>query len=318
MHGAQHGFYAAQWLVDVVVQWRALGEAEREEARSLFAKHALEKELGLAGRLANEVFGVDAEDEGWPASRRAPLFAVDFAGKRLKTTDPLAGIDTFWHLRNLRFQLALAGTWRERWSLLLFSSVTTPSLFRHRLAVLSHFSPPRSSSARFFDVAASFSSVVRFPKTPSKRAPALAIYDPWFLKEIMVVSVLVEGSLPLLGVRRTRKWVDFLARRLPRFRFIALDYSREQTALLHEERASCSFLWKPTCVRRAFTRWWALRRTGDNGNLEIAFGTRSQSGQREFHAWLERDQKPVGEFAPYLSSYDRLRNRSLDGADQFR
>ena len=92
--------------------------------------------------------------------------------------------------------------------------------------------------------------------------------------------------------------MDFLARHLPPFRFVALDYSREQTALLHEQRASCSLLWKPTCVRRALTRCWALRRAGDRSNLEIAFGTRSQSGQRVFHAWLERDRQPVGEFPP--------------------
>ena len=287
------------------MQWRALGEAERNEARALFAKHALEKEVGLASRLANEVFGVNAEDEGWPASRRVPLFAVDFAGKRLKTTDPLAGIDTFWHLRNLRFRLALAGKWSERWSLLLFSSVTTPSLFRHRLPSFFIFLHP---VFRLLDFSMSrlLSPCRAVSKVSSKRAPALAIYDSRFLKELMVVSVLVEGSLPLLGVGRTSKWVDFLARCLPRFRFVALDYSREQTALLHEERASCSLLWKPTCVRRALTRWWALRRVGDKSNLEIAFGTRSESGQREFHAWLERDQQPVGEFLPHVSSYDRL------------
>ena len=35
MHGAQHGFYAAQWLVDVVVQCALFGEVERDEARFL-------------------------------------------------------------------------------------------------------------------------------------------------------------------------------------------------------------------------------------------------------------------------------------------
>jgi hypothetical protein len=110
MHGAQHGFYAAQWLVDVAAQWRALGEDERAEARFLVAGHALEKELGLAGRMAKDLFGVDPEDEGWPKARRAQAFAVAFAMARLKAADPLARIDTLWHVRNLRFQLALAGT----------------------------------------------------------------------------------------------------------------------------------------------------------------------------------------------------------------
>ena len=314
-HGAQHGFYAAQWLVDVVVQWRALREAEREEARVLVAKHALEKQLGLAGNLAKDVFGVDPKDEDWPKSRRVSAFAVAFAVKRLTAADPFAGIDTFWHVRNLRFQLALACKWSERWSLPLFSLVTTPSLFRHRLPSFLIFLQP---VLRLLDFSMSRLFPARFglSKVSSKRAPALAIYDSWFLRELMVVSVLVEGSLPVLGVRRTRDWVDFLARRLPPFRFVALDYSREQTALLHEQRASCSLLWKPTCVRRAFTRWWALRRVGDRDHLGIAFGTRLKPGEHEFHAWLERDQQPVGEFTPHVSSYDRLRNRSLDGAER--
>ena len=315
MHGAQHGFYAAQWLVDVVVQWRALSEAEGEEARFLIAKHSLERQLGLAGRLVKDVFGVDPEDEGWPKSRHTRTFAAEFAGARLKADDPLAGIDTHWHLRNLRFQLAQAGTWRERWSLLLFSLVTTPSLFRHNLPAFLIFLHP---ILRLLDFSTSrlLTAGRAVSRESSKWASALAIYDPWFLRELIVVSILVEGSLPLLGVRRTRKWIDFLSRRLPPIRFVALDYSREQTALLHEQRASCSLLWKPTCVRRALTRCWALRRAGDRSNLQIAFGTHSQSGQRAFHAWLERDRQPVGEFPPQVSSYTRLRERSLDEAGQ--
>ncbi len=198
MHGAQHGFYAAQWLVDVVVQWRALGEAERAEARLLVAKHALEKELGLAGRLAKDAFGLDPEDEGWPKSRRAPVFAVAFAKTRLQAADPLAGIDTLWHLRNLRFQFALAGTWRERWSLLFFSFVTTPSLFRHRLPSFLIFLHP---VLRLLDFSMSrlLSAYRAGIKDSLKRAPALAIYDPWFVREFVFVAVLVEGSLPASG-----------------------------------------------------------------------------------------------------------------------
>ena len=317
MHGAQHGFYAAQWLVDVVVQWRALGEAERDEARFLVAKHALEKELGLAGRLVKDVLGLDPEDECWPESRRAPVFTVAFASARLKASDPLAGIDTLWHLRSLRFQFALAGTWRERWSLLFFSSVTTPSLFRHHLPSLLIFLHP---IFRMLDFSMSrlVSAAYRAGTEGSvNRALRRSIYDPWFLREFLLVSVLVEGSLPVLGVRRTHKWVEFLACHLPPFRFIALDYSREQTALLHEQRASCSLLWKPTCLRRSLTRCWALRRSGDRSTLEIALVCIRISRQREFHAWLERDRQPVGEFAPHVSSYTRLPNRSLDEADQF-
>jgi hypothetical protein len=305
MHGAQHGFYAAQWLVDVAAQWRALGEDERADARFLVAGHALEKELGLAGRMAKDLFGVDPEDEGWPKARRAPAFAVAFAMARLKAADPLARIDTLWHVRNLRFQLALAGTWRECRSLLFFSLVTTPSLFRHRLPSFLVFLHPL---LRLLDFPTTrlLSAFRAGTEGSVNRAPRLSIYDPWFLREILLVSVLVEGSLLVLGVRRTHKWVDFLARPLPPFRFIALDYSHEQTALLHEQRASCSLLWKPTCLRRSLTRWWALRRSGDRSTLEIALGTRTHSGQRVFHAWLERDGQPVGEFPPHISSYTRL------------
>lgn len=316
MHGAQHGFYAAQWLVDVVVQWRVLNEAERAEARFLVAKHSLEKELGLAGRLARDIWGVDPKHECWPKSRRAPVFAVALASTRLKASDPLAGIDTLWHLRNLRFQFALAGTGRERWSLLLFSSVTTPSLFRHHLPSFFIFLHPIFRLLDF-SVSRLLSTYRAGIKGSLKRPCTLAIYDPWFIRELVVVAVLVEGSLPILGVRRTRKWMNFFARLLPRFRFVALDYSSEQTALLHEQRASCSLLWKPTCLRRALTRCWALRRVGDRSNLEIAFGMHTQSGQRAFHSWLERDRQPVGEFPPHVSSYARLRERSLDEAEKF-
>ena len=184
MHGAQHGFYAAQWLVDVVAQWRALGEAERAEARFLVAKHALEKELGLAGRMAKDLFGVDPEDEDWPKARRAPAFAVAFAMARLKAADPLARIDTLWHVRNLRFQLALAGTWRECRSLLFFSSVTTPSLFRHRLPSFLVFLHPL---LRLLDFPTSrlLSAFRAGTQDSVNRAPRLSIYDPWFLREIV-------------------------------------------------------------------------------------------------------------------------------------
>ena len=183
MHGAQHGFYAAQWLVDVAAQWRALGEDERAEARFLVAKHALEKELGLAGRMAKDLFGVDPEDEGWPKARRAPAFAVAFAMARLKAADPLARIDTLWHVRNLRFQLALAGTWRECRSLLFFSSVTTPSLFRHRLPSFLVFLHPL---LRLLDFPTTrlLSAFRAGTEDSVNRAPRLSIYDPWFLREI--------------------------------------------------------------------------------------------------------------------------------------
>jgi Uncharacterised nucleotidyltransferase/Transglutaminase-like superfamily len=316
MHGAQHGFYAAQWLVDFVVQWRALGEAQRGEARFLVTKHSLERQLGLAGRLVKDVFGVDPEEEGWPKSRRTRVFAIEFASAGLGAADPLAGIDTLWHLRNLRLQLQQAGTWRERWSLLFFSLVTTPSLFRHHLPAFLIFLHPIFRLLDFSVSRILFTHPAGI-KDKLKKTPALAIYDPAFIRELLFLAVLVEGSLPIFGVKQTHKWMDWLARLLPPFRFVTLDYSTEQTALLHEQRASCSLLWKPTCVRRALTRCWALRRAGDRGNLQIAFGTDFRSGQRAFHAWVERDRKPLGEFAPHVSSFTRLRNRTLDEAGQF-
>ena len=192
LHLSRHTRSAARILCGAMargrfVQWRALGEAEREEARFLITKHALERELGLAGQLIKDVLGVVPEDESWPRSRRASVFAKAFASARLQAADPLAGIDTLWHLRNLRFQLALSGTWRERWSLLFFSSVTTPSLFRHHLPSFLIFLHPVFRLVDF-SMSRLVSSRYRPFRGTLKRAPAFAIYDPWFIRELILVA----------------------------------------------------------------------------------------------------------------------------------
>jgi hypothetical protein len=132
-HGAKHDFYAVQWLVDVVVQWRRLSNKEKSEARRLVIKHALERKLSLAGEMATKLLDLDTRDEGWPGCPPTPRSVIDFALQRFFADDPLANIDSAWHLRNLRCQLALSGKWRERASFLLFSTVTTPTLLRLQL-----------------------------------------------------------------------------------------------------------------------------------------------------------------------------------------
>ena len=145
--------------------------------------------------------------------------------------------------------------------------MTTPSLFRHRLPSFLVFLHPL---LRLLDFPTTrlLSAFRAGTEGSVNRAPRRSIYDPWFLREILLVSVLVEGSLLVLGVRRTHKWVDFLARHLPPFRFIALDYSREQTALLHEQRASCSSCGShlPSPLIDAIVGIAALRRQEHLGN----------------------------------------------------
>ena len=305
MHGAQHGFMrrSGSWTLSCSVAFLTKPKEPKRDSSSPSIPWKRNSALQADWR---GTFGewIRSTSVGQSPGAR-PVFAVAARKHAFeKLSDPLAGIDTLWHLRNLRFQWA--GRHRAR------TLVAPPLFFSDNSlalppspAVLLHFSPSDFPPARFFGVAASFPLIgAGISKGSLKRPCTLAIYDPWFIRELVVVAVLVEGSLPILGVRRTRKWMSFFARLLPRFRFVALDYSSEQTALLHEQRASCSLLWKPTCLRRALTRCWALsRRVGDRSNLEIAFGMHTQSGQRAFHSWLERDRQPVGEFPPHVSSY---------------
>jgi hypothetical protein len=137
-----------------------------------------------------------------------------------------------------------------------------------------------------------------------------SVFDPWFLRELLIVSILVEASLRGLGIATTQSLVARLACMLPFRRVALMDYSKEQSALLHEERASSSLPWKPTCLRRALARLWTLRRCGDRSTLSIAVGTRTtEAGQRDFHAWLERSGHPVCDFPPLIHTYAPLRNR---------
>jgi hypothetical protein len=136
-----------------------------------------------------------------------------------------------------------------------------------------------------------------------------SVFDRWFLRELLVVSILVEVSLRVLGLARTQRLVARLTCGLRPRHIAVMDYSREQSALLHEERVSSSLPWKPTCLRRALAQLWTLRRCGDRGPLCVAFGTRTNEGdQREFHAWLERSGQPVCDFPQLIHTYARLRN----------
>jgi hypothetical protein len=83
--------------------------------------------------MAHKFLEVEPSNEGWPLARPAPRFAVEFASKGFRADDPLAHIGTRWHFENLCSQLALSGTWRRRMSFLFFSTITTPTLMRHRL-----------------------------------------------------------------------------------------------------------------------------------------------------------------------------------------
>lgn len=132
-HGAKHSFYAAQWLIDTVMQWRKLSNQERSEARWLVQRYAVERKLSLAREMATRLLDVNVRDERWPCCPPTPRFVMTFALKRFFASDPAANVDSVWHLRNLRCQLALSGKWREHASLLLCSTVTTPTLLQLRI-----------------------------------------------------------------------------------------------------------------------------------------------------------------------------------------
>lgn len=135
-----------------------------------------------------------------------------------------------------------------------------------------------------------------------------SLFEPSLLRELLIASILIELSLRVLGSAKTQSLVARLACKLRPRRIAVLDYSKEQSALLHEERASCLLPWKPTCLRRALVQLWTLRRCGDRGPLCVAFGTRtSEPGQREFHAWLERSGSPVCDYPPLIRTYAPLK-----------
>ena len=63
-------------------------------------------------------------------------------------------------------------------------------------------------------------------------------------------------------------------------------------------------LFHPTCLHRALTLWWLLRRRGVASELRI--GVRLEQGRFEAHAWVERqgaalnDRADIGQdFAPF-------------------
>lgn len=107
--------------------------------------------------------------------------------------------------------------------------------------------------------------------------------ERWTLVQATVILTVVQLSLRAFGFRRVHAMASRAAPRSARISDAAA--ARVQTIARVVDIASRHTLVATTCLHRALTLWWMLRRGGLDASLHL--GTRKVGEAFEAHAWVE-------------------------------
>ncbi|HEX4823039.1 MAG TPA: lasso peptide biosynthesis B2 protein [Candidatus Polarisedimenticolaceae bacterium] len=121
------------------------------------------------------------------------------------------------------------------------------------------------------------------------------------LAAALLLTPLVAGALRAFGFRRTQEWMARRPSTPPPGPGGETAAARAREVARAAGLAGAHGPVPASCLRRALTAWWLLRREGIPVTIRI--GVRREESALAAHAWIEHDGVPIGDLPSVVAGY---------------